>query len=602
MPRLRLFLLAAAAMLALTAAPAYAAVRPAGLAETLSTPHFVIHYSTLESNAYHIDQTVAGNLGAYAERAYNQFVSQWGYPAPADDGDGKTDIYVIDLLSSTSGHASLTLPDNDTGVTSSAFIELDYSLGLTPHAVAHAVFDAIGLGVWNATNRSFLEGAADWAAYALSGYAGFGENNTGGFDASLDCYDPSAPFIGHNCGHVANDATDNAFKYDEGEIGSARWPFFEYLSERYGVKSMLTVMQNGGASASQATSPAALLDAFLVTKGTSLSSFYDDWTLAAMTGAYSAVPLQSFAPTPYTSVLTGSLASLNVGSNPLLPPITTGAIPSSLVPVDHLGVRYVALVKGDGVSTGPCFAASLALKVTLPAGVTSKPYFQWTERNALGKLVQSAIALSVSGNVATATVPWDTCTWSGPVGYLSLANDSLSADALDFEVEGTLTIDTSTVGAGASAPPQVAMPGTTVAAPTQDVVPSIELLGPGTIHLDGTDTELRLVIGSSGPGRVQVTLGTISLGSFNLGAGTNVVHVGVSGPAEQALVAARTSGLTLTLTPLALPGGAGSSIGCTVVLDPLTSATTASTSKAHARTKAKTKRRAASKRHVVTRH
>jgi hypothetical protein len=188
------------------------------------------------------------------------------------------------------------------------------------------------------------------------------------------------------------------------------------------------------------------------------------------------------------------------------------------------------------------------------------------------------------------------------VGYLSLANDSLSADALDFEVEGTLTIDTSTVGAGASAPPQVAMPGTTVAAPTQDVVPSIELLGPGTIHLDGTDTELRLVIGSSGPGRVQVTLGTISLGSFNLGAGTNVVHVGVSGPAEQALVAARTSGLTLTLTPLALPGGAGSSIGCTVVLDPLTSATTASTSKAHARTKAKTKRRAASKRHVVTRH
>lgn len=598
MPRLRLVLLAAAAMLLLSAAPAWGYSRPSAVVynTTLSTPHFVVHYTSDPTHAEHLDQTIAGEVGAYAERAYALFVSQWGYPAPADDGDGKTDLYVVDLTSATSGTYQLTLPDNESNLQSTAFVELDYSQGLTPQAIAHAVFDAIGLGVWNPSNRSLLEGAAEWGAFAVNQYAG-ATANVGGLDVSLDCNDPTdfnATVVddGHGCGHVGtgfvNSATDNAR-----EIGSARWPFFEYLSERYGTGAMLSIMQSGLASGLRTTSPASLLDTFLASKGTSLTSFYDDWTLAAMTGAFTPVPLQTLTPVAYQSVLTGTLASLNVGRDPLLAPLTTGAIPTIVVPVDHLGVRYLAFTKGDGVDTGPCFAASLTVTVTLPGGVSAKPYFQWGERNALGKLVQSAIPLSVNGTTASATVPWDTCKWQNTVGLLSLANDSLTADSLDFTVSGSITIDTSTVGAGSSAPPQVAMPGTVVAAPTQDVVPTIDLLGPAVIHVDGNDTGVRVVLDSSGPGKVQVSLGTISLGTFNLRAGTNVVDVALSGPAEQALVGARTAGMTMTLTPLALPGGAGPSVGCTVVLDPLTVTTT--------KTKAKAKTKAKVKRHVVKR-
>ena len=38
----------------------------------------------------------AGDLAAMAENAYTTLVTDWGYPAPLNDGDGRTDIWVED--------------------------------------------------------------------------------------------------------------------------------------------------------------------------------------------------------------------------------------------------------------------------------------------------------------------------------------------------------------------------------------------------------------------------------------------------------------------------------------------------------------------------
>src|SRR6266404_5556872 len=103
------------------AGPAFGA-RPA-LLFTLDTPHFVVHYQsnigpgTVDSA---ITQITAGDIAAIAERAYNAEVVTDCFPAPLNDGDGKTDIYVLKLA----GALGVTVPDNPAALTSSAYIEL----------------------------------------------------------------------------------------------------------------------------------------------------------------------------------------------------------------------------------------------------------------------------------------------------------------------------------------------------------------------------------------------------------------------------------------------------------------------------------------------
>src|SRR6266576_5694475 len=117
---LRRFVLLAAVAVgsAVLAGPAFGA-RPV-LPFTLDTPHFVVHYqSDLQSPgtpSWAITQTTAGDIGAVAERAYNAEIVTDGFPAPVDDGDGKTDIYVADL--SATSALGLTIPDNPAGLTS----------------------------------------------------------------------------------------------------------------------------------------------------------------------------------------------------------------------------------------------------------------------------------------------------------------------------------------------------------------------------------------------------------------------------------------------------------------------------------------------------
>src|SRR4051812_15162343 len=70
-------------------------VRPA-LPQSLTSAHFVVHYTGDPTNPAYATQTQASDLAALAEQARTTEMS-WSYNAPPDDGDGHTDIYVLDF-------------------------------------------------------------------------------------------------------------------------------------------------------------------------------------------------------------------------------------------------------------------------------------------------------------------------------------------------------------------------------------------------------------------------------------------------------------------------------------------------------------------------
>ena len=544
---------------------------------TLGTTHFIVHYQSDTTSTDGITQTQAGDVAALAERAYSIETGD-GYPAPPSDaphgGDGRIDIYV---RTQPDGVAGVTVPDfSPTGAT---YIELDSVTGLNQFVVAHELFHVLQLGIWNSpaqTDGWLLEGSAEWMGNVVDGYS---RNDVGNWDMTLDCRDP---FGTNQCDF--DDYKNN---------GYSRWPFFEYLSERYGasfLKDVLVAAQNGAGSAT------AAITSVLATKGTTLGAVYEDFIAHVVSGNFTPASLASLLPDPTATIATGTLKGLNQRTLLGASLVTTGPIAPTTVDVNHLSTRFVAFDRGGPVPDGPCFAAKLTINVTIPAGVTSQPYFWWSAPNSDGSK-QAAQALTVTGQTATLTVPWDTCEWSAE-GLLALPNATTTLDGQDFKVSGSLTIDPKTVTASTAPPTAVSMPGTVVAAPTADGVPQIDVFGPATIHVDGSDTQLVVPVASSGSGNVSVTLGSVSLGTYGVRAGTNTLHVGLTGPAEQALTAAGAPGATLTLTPQSPAGSSGDAITRVVVLDPTTNATTASKTKAKTHAKAKAK----AKRHVVKRH
>jgi hypothetical protein len=97
---------------------------------SIGSTHFLVHFSSDVNTTWAITQTQAGDIAAYAERAYSAELAD-GYAAPLSDGglggDNRIDIYVTDLsLVSTPPPYGLTIPDNnftvspDTGSTKAA--------------------------------------------------------------------------------------------------------------------------------------------------------------------------------------------------------------------------------------------------------------------------------------------------------------------------------------------------------------------------------------------------------------------------------------------------------------------------------------------------
>ena len=520
-PRARLALVLAL-VCAAAAWPAAALARPAGFAERLTTARFQVHYNG-PSSAGGITAQQAGDLAATAERAYATLVGDWGYVAPLNDGDGRIDLYVRNLPDPIAG---LAYTDNVAPLSSSGWLELDFEMGLEEEIVMHELFHLSQIAVDQKTEPWLLEATAEWAGFRFIGFpATYGETPNGmplPLSTWVGAPDMSLTCTGDHCGL-------DVFETN----GYSRWNFFQFATEKLG-SSYVKELIGLGPTHSDALS---MLISSLAAKGRTLGDFFTDWTVANIWGDYTAPGLKAQLPKTHSTTYTG---------------IKTGAPPTQRVAVNHLAARYLRFDRGDGASTGPCFAATLSLNVTLPNGLGARPYFYWSNG---GK----PMPLAISGNTATLTVPWDTCNWEY-TGILSLPNPSVVADAQEFVVGGALTVDKSTLVTSSSPPPSKAK-GPFIAAPTGEVAPSFSVYGPEVISVSAKATVIRLVVFSSSPGRLAAWLGNTSLQTQNLRTGNNDVRFRLPERASRLAIPR-----TLKLTSLSPEGEAGATVTKRVVV------------------------------------
>ena len=501
---------------AVLAGPAFGAFpRPVGLPNTVGSTHFLVHYQSDPITASAITQTQAGDVAALAERAYAAELAD-GYPAPLSDGvlggDSRTDIYIEDL-SSFGGAIGLAEWDTNTPQ-ASAFVLLagdQPELALDQHTIAHEFFHVLQISVWlppQVSDYWLLEGSAEWMGYRTNAYRSDHPFGFGPTDMALDCRDP--------LGSMMCDLTDS-YKNN----GYSRWPFFEYLTEKYGTSFVNDIFAQGAAGAPNAVS--ALANA-LVAKGTTLADAYNAWTAVDLASLYTVPALQGRTPVRYGgAVATGA---------------KTATLPTTKVPVNHLSTRILEFDRGDGDDSHVCFAATLSLTVTIPAGTQSNPVFWW---NGSGS---SPVPLSVNGNTAVAALPWDTCMWPGNAGYLALPNASQNVDAADFAVSGALNVDTSQPTS--AIPPPAGVPTGTPVLPVSnlEVAPLVDVAGSEVLRLAAGTRVIRLLVESSGDGKLHASLGGTDLGSPTLRAGNNDIRITL--PPAAVRRAATTSLLTLT--------------------------------------------------------
>lgn len=553
-PRLRfavaplaLALLAGAFALGVPRASASDPVPNTGIA-TLSSDHFQIHYSRDNADTVcptrYISQERAGDVLQMAERAY-AFYGSWGYTTPVLDGDGDSllDISVdefdkapptcitygvIDPSIPTAADGSLSPWDaliNPVAPAGAGEIHLDATnaRGLKYHIVAREVFQLFGLAMDATADQWLQAGSAEWAAFRTENFAtvtaaDLGQNS----NRSMDC-------VGSECGDT-----------DVDRNGYSGWLLFEYLAERYGNDAVKAVWDEAAAFPGAAATTD--LSNVLVTHGTTLSSFFNEYSTARLTGNFTVAAIAGVVPPSQASILVSA---------------SSGAIPAVRLAINHLAADYVALQHGADAAA-PCYAATLTIQVAIPSGVTSNPYYYANTQGA------TAQALAISGSTASITVPWNTCAGSPP-GYLSLPNGTLGLDAREFVVTGTVTVDKTTPAAPSGPPALVPVSGPVVTVPTSDPAPTLLLHAPEVLRVSAKTRLLRFIVFASGDGKLQATLGSTSLGSAKLRGGNNDVRFVLPQQLFKTL-RAKTSSNLLELTSVSPSGTKGMTVTRRVVV------------------------------------
>ena len=548
---------------------------------TIVTDHFTVSYYSDRNTAGAITDDQAGQIASLAEQAYTAETAL-GYTIPGDGalgGDSRIDIHVVPI--SGAGVLGDTVNDTSSSPTTS-YIELNASDPTDAFAldvVAHELFHVIQLSIWfpsSASDYWLLEASAEWLGFKTAGYPSQSlQDLNGDWSMALDCRNTLA--------ETPCDLVD-----DYKGNGYSRWPFFEYLYERYGADAITGIFQQGASGGAPAT---AALSRELGAKNGSLTDFFTDWAVANATGGYQVAELQTLKPAIYGSPIeAGTLTRLNLTTAPGSPKVTSGPIPTISVPVNHLGVRYVEIDRGDPKEPDtPCYAATLKLNVTVPSGSGAKPYFWWSQKTKDGTNLQPAQAMSIADGVASITVPWDTCQWDSTPGYVVLANPSTTLDGATFTISGTLSVDTNTEATPTAPPDPVKLHGSDVSVPSAggssaDGVPQVAVFGPEVLQLASSAKQIRLIVSSDGSGQLKAALGGVVLGTLPIRAGGNDLRFplptkllqGLHKPAKAkagkqaktARAASRTAAApsVLTLTPLSTAGAAGASITRRVVV------------------------------------
>jgi hypothetical protein len=480
--------------------------------DVVQTAHFNVWYSGDPTATNYATQSEAGALGAYAEQAYATDASL-GFPAPFDNGatPPRDDIYVFDL--SPWGYAGYTCYGS--------FLVNTAEVGADDEAysVGFHVFEEIELNLFNPSTYSdnwLLQGAAAWASWKALGFPPESAEPLGPWDMALNCYDTFS---------TESKCSKNGYEDD----GESRWPFYEYLAERFSPTFLIEALQD----AQTADDSLAGLQTALVAHGTTLTAAFSAYSTKLMAGGWTAPSLAVSTPaTSGTVIQTGA---------------ATGDVAPQFFAVDHLGTRFVEIDRGDGSANHACFAATLTITVQIPAGVTSQPAFYWNDGSA-------PIDLAVSGSTATTTVPWDTCNWTNK-GFVSLPNATTDIDGKKFSVATHIVVDPNTP-ATAKLPPTPASPfGQVINVSALAAPPSISIFGPQLLTLSAAAPQIRLIVESNGEGSVRATLGSVSLGSASVRPGENDVRFTVPTGVLTALRSTASVGATLlTLTPVSLDG------------------------------------------------
>jgi hypothetical protein len=509
-------------LLAAVCATAGVLGRPASAApnHSVNTTNFTVWYDSDPNQNAYATYAQASNVANLAERALAAQLS-WGFDAPVPAMGGKQVITIADLSNSPGviyqlGWGAAVPPTY--ALINLAKTELD-SPRLN-NDIGSLVMAMIAARYWIPSfgNRSedwLLTGPTAWAGFKVDGYASPGQ--IGPSSMPLDCHDTNNTL--QMCSSTA---------YVNG--GDSRWPFYEFLAQKYGTSFLKSVWQQAELSGA-VNGLAAAISA----SGGGLADTVNDYAVRAMTRGWNVKPLDSLTPQ-----VTGSAVSTGT---------VTGVIATTTVSVDHLASKILAFTRGDGHGEHACFAASLTVNVTLPNGVASSPYWYWSRDAA-------AQPLAVSGTSATITVPWDTCKWSSTdIGYLVLPNDSTNVDAATFTVSGSLAVDETKPATPGADPTPVPVSGPVVPVPTEDVPPAIAVSGPFLLRVSATSPTLRLIVQANGEGAVRGTLGTVDLGSVHIRPGGNDVRFKLPKSLLSALRRSSASGASLlTLTPVSASG------------------------------------------------
>jgi hypothetical protein len=487
---------------AATPPPSCPPAAPPVLGQVVASAHFSVTYTDDPTDPGYISQTQAGNVLAAAERAYALYVAE-GFPSPAVTlPSGKTEFYVMDLSPWKLGavYATGCVVLDKTTVTGG---QIDFAIGSDVFTQITQLLGGPPLWLTN--------GMAAWASWRALGYPAASIADIGPFDMTLDCASSSDKA---NC-------SQNGYE----NLGGSRWPFYEYLTEKYGPLFVEDIVNATNAASGDGV---AGLQNALAAKGSSLSAEYGAYAAKLLSHTWTASTLDA--------------ATVPVSGSKIQTGISSGAIPSESFGINHLATKFVEIDRGDGQGDHPCYAATLTLHVQIPVGVTSQPSFYWANGGG------SPVPLTVSGNTASATVPWDTCAWQTH-GYLALPNTSL-VDGTSFGVSGTLSVDYSTPATAAVPPAPATQSGQVIDAGSFTGTPTLTLYGPALLKIAKNAKQLRLLVASTGEGSVTAVLGSTVLGTAAVSPGGNDLRFNLPLALLQSL--RRSAGtLTLTLTPMA---------------------------------------------------
>jgi len=530
---MRRVVILAVLLLGLSAAPAHAHLPGVGeLDETLTTEHFRLHFTgsvTFDTGVHATIRQRIGEFAATAEWAYDTYRS-WGYPAHVSDGDGLIDVYVHDfghsfnngLYDELVAFATPLGPGQAAGQ-----IDVNVDFIRDPQAAAHQAFHMLQMAMYADAPDWLAQATAEWAAFRLRGYPISTVTPAPPIfhqpDSSLDCDPVSSAWEGkwvqRPCGLTGYEAA-----------GYTRWTFFQYLQERFGADIVKEVWTRVQAQASPSYDGDDAIRDALAAKDKALTDIFNDYTLAILTGNFETTLLKNVTPVLYATVET---------------PESGGVIKEQRVAVNRLASRFVALAPPTQTDR-ECYEATLSLTVTLPAGVSSRPYVFATK-------TKTATALSVSGTTATTSIPWDTCSSDFPA-YVSLPNSSQSLDGRMFVLNSSVTVDKTKVMTKTPPPAAAVVTGTIIAAPTEDPAPTIFLYAPEVLRVAADARVLRLVVFATGAGRIRATFNGADLGTSSVRAGANDLRFRLPSAAAR-LVLARQSVLELTtLSPAGSPG------------------------------------------------